>query len=527
MLTSSTLIWLLAISAFQVIGGMVVGWWLHSSKKEDSNHEILGRRLTDALGRLQSLAGDMCNHTSQHAEQVVAVEQQLHVAAQGDIEHLHNALLSGMSNIMESNKRLQSQLNEVEVKLEEQARQIESQLVEARIDSLTGIANRRAFDEELLRRLAEWRRRHTPTSLMLIDIDHFKQVNDTQGHPTGDAVLRETARVLSKTMREMDFTARFGGEEFAVILPNTTLADARRAAQRALRAVAAHPFEHEGHEVPLTISIGLSGVMPSDDAASLIRRADEALYLSKAAGRNCGHFHDGANFLALESPRMIEDLKASDPSPHAETQPESTNVAAADVPLVPSPTKKPATATTQPHIVDADEDPLTGLPGAPPFSSELRRRVQRARSEDRPLTLLLVDVDHLGELNRTAGSAAGDRVLRKLADILRSTARDCDFAARYHDGQFALALYSVGANEATRTAERIRRALTAAAYETDSKISQATVCCGIAEAGPGDRSVSLLMRASTALAAAKSAGRDCVFIHDGRNVEPADEAAVN
>lgn len=527
MLTSTTLIWLLAISAFQVLAGIVFGWWLHGSKKGDTNHEILGRRLTDALGRLQSLAGDMCNHTSQHAEQVVAVEQQLTAAAQGDIEQLHNALLSGMSNIMESNKRLQTQLNDVEVKLEEQARQIESQLVEARIDSLTGIANRRAFDEELLRRLAEWRRRHTPTSLMLIDIDHFKQVNDTQGHPTGDAVLRETARVLSKTMREMDFTARFGGEEFAVILPNTTLSDARRAAQRALKAVAAHPFEHEGREVPLTISIGLSGVMPSDDSASLIRRADEALYLSKAAGRNCGHFHDGANFLILESPRISDEPRACDaPAPVAEKSASTAAAAASETPPPPADAKKPAAQPTQPHIVDAEEDPLTGLPGAPPFSSELRRRVQRARSEDRPLTLLLVDVDHLGELNRTAGAAAGDRVLRKLAEILRSTARECDFAARYHDGQFALALYSVGANEATRTAERIRRALTAAAYAGD-KIPQATVCCGIAEAGPGDRSVSLLMRASTALAAAKSAGRDCVFIHDGRNVEPADEAAIS
>lgn len=528
MLSSSTLMWLLGISAFQVLGGIAAGWWLHATKRAATqNNEILGKRLTDALARLQTLAGDMSVDASQHAEQVAAVGRKINAAADGDVEQLHEVLVSGMSNIMESNRRLQTQLNDVEVKLEEQARQIESQLIEARIDSLTGIANRRAFDEELLRRLAEWRRRHTPTSLLLIDIDNFKKINDTQGHPAGDAILRETARVLQKTMREMDFTARFGGEEFAVILPNTPLIDARRAAQRALKAVAQHPFEYEGREVRVTISLGLAEVMPSDDSATFVRRADEALYLSKSAGRNCGHFHSGTDFLSLDSPRIIE---SDTPTPTAPAGEAPSLALYSEAPPAPAPRPQPARTTlssSQPNLVDTDEDPLTGLPGAPPFSSEMRRRVQRARSEDRPLTLLLVDVDYLGEMNRKSGTSTGDRVLRRLADILRSTARDCDFAARYHDGQFALALYSVGANEATRTAERIRRALTAAAYENGSEIPETTVCCGIAEAGPGDRSVSLLMRASTALAAAKSAGRDCVFVHDGRNVEPADETAAS
>jgi diguanylate cyclase len=139
----------------------------------------------------------------------------------------------------------------------------------------------------------------------------------------------------------------------------------------------------------------------------------------------------------------------------------------------------------------------------------------------------LVDVDHLNRINERDGRSVGDEILRRLAGVLSETARDCDYVARYHEGQFALVLYGIGSEEAARTAERIRRAVQASCYRPDTPAVEATVSCGIAEAAVGDRSVSLVMRASRALAAAKSAGRDCVFIHDGRTVEPADEAMFN
>lgn len=516
MLSASTLVWLLGISALQVVGGVAVGWWLRSTNKIANNTaDVLQKRLTEALSRVQRLAGTMSVDASQHAEQVEAAGKRIH-AASGNVEQLHQALLDGMTQILAANDRLQTQLTDVESKLEEQSRQIETQLAEARIDSLTGVANRRAFDEELTRRLAEWRRRHSPMSLMLVDIDNFKQVNDRYGHQAGDAVLRETAKVLENTMREMDFTARFGGEEFAVIFPATTLAEARRAAQRALQGVAGHLFEKDGHELQLTISVGVAEVGPSDDAETLIRRADEALYLSKAAGRNCGHFSNGSDFLLLESPRLIESSAVTG-TPSLATNARETARA----------TESLAARSTPVCSDDAEADQLTGLPAAPAFSAELRRRVQRARTDNRLLTLILIDVDYLGRINHAEGRDGGDQVLKRLAEVLGEVARDCDFAARYHEGQFALTLEGVGLSEASRTAERIRRAMQAFPYRPGSEPIEATVSCGVAEAAPGDRSVSLVMRASRALAAAKSAGRDCIFLHDGRTVEPVDEAAAN
>ena len=505
---SSTTLWLLiGFSALQVGGGFLVGWWLRSSRKGGSRAaEILSKRLNEALVRLQNIAGDISHDATRHAQEVRAVNLKLGAAETDDVESFHQALVEGMAQIISANDRLQSHLNDVEARLEEQSRAIDAQLAEARLDGLTGVHNRRAFDEEIGRRMAEWRRRQTPLSLMMVDVDHFKSINDRFGHQTGDLVLREIARSLQTTTREMDFTARYGGEEFAVILPSTGLRDARRAARRVLEAVAGRRFEVDDGEIDVTVSVGLAEVNPGDDTASLIRRADEALYLSKAAGRNCGHFHSGADCIALDSPRLCESLLTAPPVVDE----------AVDAGEAGTPRRRRASDL-------ADEvDPLTGLPTAGVFSEELRRQMQRVRTEGMRLSLVLTDVDRLVKLNEEIGRDAGDLVLRRTANVLRQYSRPLDYLARYHQGQFALLMYGVGLAEAAQTAEKIRIAVQEAGAAGNDPLAQATVSCGVADGKLGDRAVSLVMRAGVALSAAKSAGRDCTFVHDGQTPEPAE-----
>ena len=499
MLSTSTMLLLLGISAFQVAGGCAVGYWLRSRRRSVSQtSDVLTARLTDALKQLQTLADDIGTEAVGHAEQVKAVAQSLSSAAEADVDQLHQALLEGMTQIATANSRLQSQLTDVETRLEVQSQQLETQLADSRLDALTGVSNRRAFEEELTRRLAEWRRRPSPISILLVDIDHFKKINQSRGEAVGDAVLRDVARVLQAVLREMDFLARYGGEVFAVILPATTLRDARRAAQRSLEAVANHNFEYDHESVEVTISLGLAEVVPGDDVETIVRRADEALYLSKAAGRNCGHFHSGTDFLSLESPRMLEHAADS-------------GLAAASL----------STAGANLHEHD-EPDPMTLLPTAAAFAHELRRRVQRCRTEGRAMSLVLVDVDHLTQINGHDGRTAGDLVLRRTAEILRKHCRPCDYAARYHQGQFAMLLDGATAELGIRAAEQIRAAVREGAGDAVQKPIDATVSCGVAEVASNDRSVSVVMRAGIALAAAKSSGRDCTFVHDGQAAEPAD-----
>jgi diguanylate cyclase (GGDEF)-like protein len=158
----------------------------------------------------------------------------------------------------------------------------------ARTDALTGLANRRAFDEQLEQLLAHADRFGHAVSLILADVDHFKKVNDSWGHEAGDAVLRAIAKTLSDGVRAVDVCARFGGEEIAILLPQTSLVGAAELADRLRRAIEAKPIMARGEEIPVTISCGVAcypeGVLTKE---ALFAAADRALYDAKNAGRNC------------------------------------------------------------------------------------------------------------------------------------------------------------------------------------------------------------------------------------------------
>ncbi len=158
---------------------------------------------------------------------------------------------------------------------------------QAKTDSLTALANRRSFDEELA---LEWRRCERiggTLSLILVDIDNFKQVNDTHGHQVGDAVLRKVGEVLGGRVRQLDFAARYGGEEFAVLLPETDVEGARTLAERLREdVVGAHVSLPSGDDLGVTASFGVADKNGFDRAEDMIAAADRALYDAKNRGKN-------------------------------------------------------------------------------------------------------------------------------------------------------------------------------------------------------------------------------------------------
>jgi diguanylate cyclase (GGDEF)-like protein/putative nucleotidyltransferase with HDIG domain len=171
------------------------------------------------------------------------------------------------------------------------ARELERALLEqerlAVTDGLTGLHNRRFFDELLTLECERSGRQRTELSLIVIDLDHFKQVNDRQGHPAGDVVLLEVARRLRHAVRGSDIVARYGGEEFAVILPDAGAARARLLAERIRAAVAREPVTVEGRPLAVTASVGVATMRaPARSKNELLRRADRALYRAKRLGRN-------------------------------------------------------------------------------------------------------------------------------------------------------------------------------------------------------------------------------------------------
>jgi two-component system cell cycle response regulator len=153
----------------------------------------------------------------------------------------------------------------------------------ATTDSLTGITNRREFTRILKREMDRAKRYGTPLSLVMYDLDFFKQVNDTFGHDVGDDVLQTVVRLVNESIRGVDVAARWGGEEFMVLMPQSGLSSARVAAEKLRQVVARHQFDKAG---PITGSFGVTQLLTQDDSNSLLKRVDDALYRAKMRGRN-------------------------------------------------------------------------------------------------------------------------------------------------------------------------------------------------------------------------------------------------
>jgi diguanylate cyclase (GGDEF)-like protein len=183
----------------------------------------------------------------------------------------------------------------------------------ARTDSLTGLLNRRGLEEHARREMGRSSRQGASLAVLAIDLDHFKNINDKYGHQIGDAVLCAIATALTTTMRGHDFPARFGGEEFVVLLTNTTRENAVITAERIRSVVTSLSVRVDRHDLGFTASFGIAMLNPGDSLEETLRRADRALYEAKVAGRNR---------VVLEPeppPGVTESARSQEPQPFAKT----------------------------------------------------------------------------------------------------------------------------------------------------------------------------------------------------------------
>lgn len=228
-------------------------------------------------------------NSEKHGNSLLGFDKQLQ-AASSDIE-----LKSLVRDLIASNQLYRSQSKELEkrliearvqvAELQERARQAETL---ASVDPLTGVANRRKFDNELGALIALSHEEKTPLCLVMADIDHFKAVNDKFGHRAGDAVLKQFAELLGATVRVSDVVARYGGEEFALILPRAPLGNGYEVAEQIRAAVESKiwlGFQNSEH-LTLTASFGVADVRDGENPINLIKRADAKLYEAKLSGRN-------------------------------------------------------------------------------------------------------------------------------------------------------------------------------------------------------------------------------------------------
>jgi len=283
------------------------------SRKEQKAFEAF---LVNVTNRLKEVDNYLSKNLSEHkdswqkgvalgkkvTEQVKGIGRSISQAT--DIKALENDVKSKINNILEhldsykqtENQRVQriqqqnDLLKQKIEQLESESQQLKATIVnsqrEAYTDPLTGLPNRLAYDEFLTEEYARWKRYHENLLLIVWDIDYFKKVNDTYGHQAGDEVLKKVAQLLQSNLRETDFTARFGGEEFVSLMPNTSLGGGYKIAEKIRELIEQLELSYKDQKILITISCGISLFAKGDTPDMVFERADKALYQAKSQGRN-------------------------------------------------------------------------------------------------------------------------------------------------------------------------------------------------------------------------------------------------
>lgn len=242
------------------------------------------------IGTVMEMIDLALGSTARYGESLVALSADLtETVDRVRVREIVASLVLATRETVANNKTLEARLNESKSEIEELRETLEAIRSEALTDALTGLANRKHLDAMLLQSVDQASVASEPLSLLMIDIDHFKSFNDTWGHMTGDQVLRLVAMALKTSIRPTDIAARFGGEEFAIILPQTPLKPAKIIAERVRQAVMARELVKRSTGESLgrvTISVGVASFRRGDTAPILLERADRCLNEAKRAGRN-------------------------------------------------------------------------------------------------------------------------------------------------------------------------------------------------------------------------------------------------
>lgn len=283
-------IWGVEVPLSVVLAGMATLGYLVGRRSGTSRDEVVARskrelrRAQGVARELEKIAWMVRRNLARHHTSLSKFKQRVGQLNSQQQQAAWTELCREAEEMLSPTLRLATQIAGAYDLIRQQTSHLMT-FTEVRTDPLTGICNRRGLDDTLATQFALLDRCATGFSVVIFDIDHFKRLNDQQGHLEGDRLLQGVAKLLDDSARETDIVSRYGGEEFVVVMPQTGLEEASIFAER-LRATIER-------ELPLTVSGGVTTVLDGDTADSLLSRADAALYRAKSAGRNCIFRHDG------------------------------------------------------------------------------------------------------------------------------------------------------------------------------------------------------------------------------------------
>ncbi len=394
---------------------------------------------------------------------------------------------------------LRQRLGRVEAHNHELSLQLEARSNESQTDGLTGVANRRSFDREFAERCLAAQQSHCPLTLVFIDIDHFKSVNDCFGHHVGDAVLRGLARLLKKNVPHGVLLARYGGEEFSIVFMGLSIDDAIAAIEHLRKIVSETQFCYEGKRLGLTISCGLAQLDNHEHSEHLLQRADAAMYASKQAGRNRTFWDSGQQLhVASTAAPCIDEFNSNNELEHTCS-------------IVELSTKNidPTTDAEQDRMLNSLSRRTTRAnwcDGAMLFWN-IRQRLAEWKGGGERFCVMALEVDDGPQIAQSYGIVALHFMMRAQLLHLDATLRDMDIVGRIGSSRLVVVFPRAELASLTPIFRRLRDTMDRFVFPVSHHLLEYSVSIGVTEADEQDEPQRILGRAEEALAYAQRQGK--------------------
>lgn len=463
------------------------------SKRQSPVHSGQPASLRDrpdaSLETVQRLVAGLCQATQDAAEEVRTHRTRVSALSDElDAASMQNpvVLAALVRKLLEVNTQLAERLSRAEQTIQAHHRELHTTTQAARTDALTGLSNRRVLEAYLKRALRQSERGQPSATLFLLDLDHFKALNDRYGHMAGDEVLRQVAQTLRRHAKGALLVARYGGEEFAILYPGSSEQVAERA--EALRqAIGQAPLKLDGEPFRVTASGGLAEAAGSDSVTQWIERADQALYAAKRQGRN----------------------RAFQYRPDGTLHPLGSNV-------------MPGCGERGEEVSDrglqgAEADLTSEAFADPTFPEQIARRIAEWRRGGPTLTVVLFRWTGGHPL---ASATPSPEQMRKVFDLAKSRLRAMDVLTRWQQDGLALLLPGMEAREARKLVWRLIQALGGIRGADGNTPSSGGLRAGIAEGLEGNDARRVLERAWLAVMASLHDPEGRAWVHDGVRTRP-------
>ena len=336
--------------------------------------------------------------------------------------------LDDITDIEERNVQLHSMVERLEKTQAKVHAQNKELTYLATRDALTGCLNRRSFSQQFEGLFEAAVEQGTELSCIMIDLDHFKSVNDNFGHSTGDEVIKMLAEVLKKSTRQEDLVGRYGGEEFCLVLPGMTLEVAIKVAERIRLRIKDESSKRFEDGPRVTASLGVACIHDNpEDPSALNNLADEALYGAKQSGRN-----RVVSYSSMAAGTLAADADQTEATPTREGGPSVERLQSRILEL-----ENLATEFSSELEYSKSYDELTGLPNQVLFYDRIHQAIERGCRHDQIAAVLIIDIEMFSQINSSLGRAGGDELLKQVAYRLNAIVRKTDGVSRLSVSRFA------------------------------------------------------------------------------------------